>query len=264
LLELARHSAALAGKLLLNLFDQPRTKTAKGYRDFVTDADEASQRLIAANILASHPDHGFLAEEDDPDLPDSGPVIWIVDPLDGTTNYSRQQGNYCVSIAAAMPDPARDGRLTVIAGVIHDPIRSETFSASIHQPTELNGVGCTVSDASDLSTAVIALDTSRLPHLRRAAWQSVENLGKSIYTVRAIGTAALTLAWLACGRLDGYFHLSLSDWDAAAGAILIEGAGGKITALSGEKWNPGHSGCIASNGALHPLLMENIITGQGD
>lgn len=251
LVSMARETAEAAGKLLREKWRQPRTLTAKGFRDIVTDADIAAQRLITEQILAAFPNHGFLAEEEDASLAAAGEIIWIVDPVDGTTNYSRQIPDFSVSVAAAQP---QDAQLTVVAAAVYDPLRAELFWAGQGAGAWLNSIPLTVSTTNAVADAVIAVDWARQPEVRAQTLAALNKLAPEVRTVRAIGTAALALAWVAAGRLDGYLNIGLHAWDSAAAQLLISEAGGRVTDLVGHSWNPAQRACLASNGRLHPDL----------
>jgi myo-inositol-1(or 4)-monophosphatase len=222
----AEAAALEAGALIRRKLVEPRTVTSKGFRDLVTDADYAAQQHITALIRANFPEHGFLAEEEDAALPVAGSVLWIVDPLDGTSNYSRGIPNFCVSIAVA-------ANAQIVVGVIYDPMHEELFSAVRGQGCTLNGQPMTVSPTADLADAVVSLDWGRRYEVRQAALSALLRFAHHVRSVRAIGSAALTLAWVAAGRLDAYINFNLSAWDIAAGVLLIEEAGGTASDLSG-------------------------------
>ncbi|MCI0393723.1 MAG: inositol monophosphatase [Chloroflexi bacterium] len=268
LLETAQAAAAPAGEWLRQQWQQPRQVSNKGFRDWVTDADKASQAIITSLIRQRFPDHGFLTEEE-ASLPAHGPVVWIIDPVDGTSNYSRQQPNFCLSIATAMPrdlpgplsGPAPErpapaaGVYHVVAGVIYDPLRDEMFSAAAGHGSHLNDHPLQVSQIDNLGEAIVALDWSRHPEKRQLMLAALGHFAHHVHTIRALGSAALALAWLAAGRLDAYCHASLSAWDAAAGSLIIAEAGGQVTNAQGHPWSLDDGGCVASNGRLHASFL---------
>jgi len=262
---LARNVASEAGELLLHKWLQPRQVSNKGYRDFVTDADYAAQALITGNILDQYPEHGFLTEEDDPSLPERGPIIWIIDPVDGTTNYSRHIPTFCISVAAAeifYPDTADKSVSSsepmthrVLAAAIFDPFRNELFSASMGQGCTLNDRPMQVSPTNNMESAIVGLDWSRDYHRRQQMLDAVGRIVHRVQTVRATGSAALALAWIAAGRLDVYCNVALSAWDVAAAELLITEAGGQISNNTGGAWQLNQNGCLASNGQLHQEIL---------
>ena len=263
---LAREVASEAGELLLRKWLQPRQVSNKGYRDFVTDADYAAQALITGKILEQYPDHGFLTEEDDPSLPEHGPIIWIIDPVDGTSNYSRHIPAFCVSVAAAeiyYPDDQNKSLSSnepvthrVLAAAIFDPFRNELYSASLGQGCTLNNQPMQVSPTNSMESAIIGFDWSRDYQRRQQMLDAVGRIIHQVQTVRANGSAALALAWVAAGRLDAYCNLALSAWDVAAAELLISEAGGQLSNVAGGIWQlDQNNGCLASNRHIHQEIL---------
>jgi myo-inositol-1(or 4)-monophosphatase len=256
--DLAEQAALQAGELLRRKWDEPRQIDSKGYRDVVTDADYASQTIITELIKARFPEHGFLTEEDDPSLPEGGPVIWVIDPVDGTTNYSRQIPTYCISISAAAKQSSSESdvrRYVPVAGVIYDPMRDELFSADAGGPSTLNGRKLSVSKVNDIGEAVICMDWSRDFENRQAMLFAIDRFAQQARTIRATGSASLSLAWVAAGRIDVYFNYGVGPWDVAAAAVIISRAGGKVTNPAGETWSLADPGCVASNEVIHMPFM---------
>ncbi len=254
LLTFTQKTAVSAGKLAREKFNQPRTITNKGYRDFLTDADLAAQTHITTAIRAAFPEHGFLAEEEDSNLPTSGPVIWIIDPIDGTTNYSRQQPIYCVSIAA------RDASGQIVAGAIYDPMQDELFSAGLGCGSTLNGEPIRVSQESVLDNAIVGIDWSRHQERRQSVLDILHEFADQVHVVRAIGSAALAMAWVAAGRFDLYMNFSLMPWDVAAADLIIREAGGELGAPQGGPlvWSNIGMSCVVSNGRLHQPFLNTF------
>jgi myo-inositol-1(or 4)-monophosphatase len=267
-LQTAEEAARQAGALLRELVSQPRQLSQKGFRDLVTDADIAAQQLITRLIRDRFPEHGFIGEEDDPALPVTGPVLWVIDPVDGTSNFSRQQPNFSVSIAAAVPaaavlagelsSSARLAGTVVQAGVVYDPMRGELFSAAAGQGCSANGQKIRVSTVSDLAPAIVALDWGHSHKNRRTVLAALNRFAHEVHSIRAIGSAALALAWVAAGRLDGYVQYALGPWDAAAGSLLVREAGGIVTTLDGQPWTLADAGCLASNGLIQDSFGQLV------
>ena len=259
LLDAARHIAYKTGRLILQKWNQPRTIKSKGFRDLVTDTDIAAQKLITASIQAQFPDHGFLTEEDNSGLPISGPIIWVIDPIDGTTNFSRSVPTFCVSIGAV------SDKGDLLAGVVYDPMRDELFAAARNQGAWLHSHSSrqpiTVSQVDTFDDALFALDWSRQPDLRRLVLDVLVIMAPQVQDVRAIGSAALALCWLAAGRFDGYINMQLSPWDLAAACLIIQEAGGQISEPNGQPWHfsPLNSGVVTSNGRLHQQILEQVV-----
>jgi len=262
---LARNVASEAGELLLHKWLQPRQVSNKGYRDFVTDADYAAQALITGKILEQYAEHGFLTEEEDLSLPEHGPIIWIIDPVDGTTNYSHHIPTFCVSVAAAeifCPDTAIKSVSSnepvthrVLAAAIFDPFRNELYSASLGRGCTLNDRPMQVSSTNKLESAIVGLDWSRDYQRRQQMLDAVGRIIHQVQTVRATGSAALALAWIAAGRMDAYCNLALSAWDVAAAELLISEAGGRLSNIDGGTWQLNQNGCLASNSHIHQELL---------
>lgn len=256
----AEQAALKAGKLVHRKWNEPRQISQKGYRDFVTDSDFASQALIAGIVRDKFPDHGFLTEEDDPSLPVSGPVIWIVDPVDGTTNYSRQVPTYCISIAAAIRDQSTgtgQQAYKPVVGVIYDPMRDELFSATADSCSTLNGQEVSVSTIDNLGDAIISLDWSRDYGRRQTMLSVLSGCAHDVRTIRSTGSASLSLAWVAAGRVDVYFNFGVGPWDVAAAAVIIRQAGGIVTDMAGKTWSPSDVSCMAANKLIHaPFLAQ--------
>lgn len=264
LLEVAETTAVAAGKLARERWHEPRDISQKGFRDLVTDVDIAAQKAITKDILLRFPTHGFLTEEEDSGLPTEGPIIWIIDPIDGTTNYSRQQPNYSVSVAAAQRVTDENGRISYlpIAAAIYDPPRQELFSAAVGLSANLReGNGRTmplqVSHITAIPDSLLSLDWSGYNQHRKQILDWITTIGEQSFTLRAIGSAALALAWVAAGRLDGYYNLNVKPWDVAAAILLIEEAGDRLTDVQGKAygWQGNGGSCLASNGRIHQALI---------
>lgn len=249
LLETARLAAHEAGRLLRRDWQDPTPERQKGFRHWVTDADIALQETITTLIRERHPTHGFLAEEESSHLPAGGDTIWIIDPIDGTTNFSRGQPNFCISVAAASQGQPQ-------VGVIYDPLREELFSASRQDSARLNGDEIQVSDTNETSQGVIGFDWAHSQDDRQATLDSLQSVGHAVRSLRSIGSAALALAWVACGRLDAYWNWHLNAWDVAAGALIVEQSGGRCTDIEQRPLAVSAAArpCLATNRTLHSDL----------
>jgi myo-inositol-1(or 4)-monophosphatase len=252
LLECAVTTAVTAGQFIREQWQQPRQLRSKGFRDIVTDADVSAQKMITSGILGRFPDHGFLTEEDDSTLPTQGPIRWVIDPIDGTTNYSRQLPEFSISIAAV------DQEQSILVGVVYDPMRNELFRAARGQGALVNDRPIRVSEVAVLPDVLFALDWSRDETLRHFILTRLAAIAPQVFTIRAIGTAALAQAWIAAGRIDGYLNFSLSAWDVAAGSLLIQEAGGQVSDSWGRplQWQDTSHGLLATNGRIHPAMLE--------
>ena len=228
-LGLAVDVAREAGELLLGRFGGPAGGVASksSTTDMVSDADRDSEALIVERILAARPDDGILGEERGERQGSSG-VRWVVDPLDGTTNFLYGVPQWCVSIAV-------EGGDGVIAGVVHDACRRETFAAARGSGATLNGEPIRVNEHADLSSALVATGFGYDAGERDAQGRLVARLLPQVRDVRRFGAAALDLAWVACGRVDAYYEgyeAPMNDWDVAAGLLLTREAGGSTAVLS--------------------------------
>jgi len=198
----------------------------KARHDYVSEVDRACEAAIVKEIRRFHPDHAFLGEEGG--AQGEGDTVWIIDPLDGTSNYLHGFPHFAVSIAQRV-----NGR--VEHGVIYDPLRDELFTASRGKGAFLNSQRIRVSERKTLENAILA---TAFPFRERGAMPVYTKIFSSVFRkvedIRRTGAAALDLAWTACGRLDGYFEIGVKPWDVAAGALLVREAGGVVTDLAGE------------------------------
>ncbi len=226
----------------------------KGRADLVTEADVGSQRAIQSYLLELFPDHRFLGEEGteakDRAGPDDPPT-WIVDPLDGTTNYVHDLPLYCVSIGLQVA-----GELVV--GVVLDPARNELFAAAKGHGAWLGARRLQTTPTSDLERALLA--TGFPPDLRGQEnsldwWRYFSFRAQSL---RRTGSTAINLAYLAAGRFDGYYAFDNHVWDVAGGVVLVREAGGIVTDVDGTPFDPYTPDGLASNGPLHPVLVEAL------
>jgi myo-inositol-1(or 4)-monophosphatase len=228
----------------------------KGRADLVTEADVASQQAVREELLGRFPDHGFLGEEGDrrpPPGPDSPPT-WIVDPLDGTTNYVHDCPMYCVSVGLEV-----GGELVV--GVVYDPRQDEMFAAAKGLGATLNGQPLRTSATPDLESALLStgFPADIRGHEVQLDW--FRYFSFKAQSLRRTGSTALNLAYVAAGRFDGYWGFSNNAWDVAGGVVLIREAGGVITALDGGVYDHHAGPCLASNGALHSALVAAMKDG---
>lgn len=229
----------------------------KGPSDFVSKADMRAERTLYDELLAARPGWGFVMEEagtieGDPDKP-----RWIVDPLDGTSNFLHAIPHFAVSVAAQEPKLNGSGWGDVIAGVVYQPITDETFWAEKTRGAWLHDGRLRVSARSRLSDALIATGIPFQGAGNPAEWTAIYNaLGPQTAGIRRYGAASLDLAWLAAGRFDGFWESGLRDWDTAAGGLIVREAGGFISDFRGRS-RPIHSDqVLAANDALHSKLHK--------
>lgn len=241
--------ACNAGALLKKKFNKTHKIQYKSDINIVTEADKMSESLIIKSIRREFPDHGILSEES-PAITGAGEMRWIVDPLDGTTNYAHGYPVFCVSIALE-----KDGE--VVLGVIYDPMREDLFSAVRGKGAYLNGKKLAVSSIGDISRSLLA---TGFPYdIRESRENNLDYFNRMAVNVQAIrraGAAALDLAYLAAGRFDGFWELKLKPWDTAAGCLMVEEAGGRVSDLAGKKWNISSPSILVSNGLIHKKMIN--------
>lgn len=217
--------------------------------DLVTQADTLVEKKIIEIISKEFPSHSFLAEESGEAARESD-YLWIVDPIDGTVNYAHRFPQFCCSIGLYLKGEA-------LVGVVYDPCRDELFTAQKGQGAFLNGKKISVSKIDTLTKALLA---TGFPALKGDLLQkNLEYfrlfLGKC-QAIRRPGSAALDLCYVACGRIDGFWELGLSPWDTAAGALMVQEAGGMITNLDNDSFDLNIKGVIATNGLLHQSIKD--------
>jgi myo-inositol-1(or 4)-monophosphatase len=254
-LNFAIETAREAGNLLVQKLGVAKIST-KGDINLVTEADIAAENLIIERIRSHYPQHGILAEE-------SGEAVlvggkrsewkWIIDPLDGTTNYAHGYPCFCVSIALE-----RAGELEV--GVVFDPMRDEMFAAERGQGATLNDRKIRVSAVEELSQAMLCTGFPYNVRERPDFAREFTNFTMNAQAVRRDGSAALDLAYVACGRFDGFWEDGLSPWDIAAGALLISEARGRITNFNDQKLDIYNEQVLASNVLIHDAMMHVLRT----
>jgi myo-inositol-1(or 4)-monophosphatase len=246
--------AARLGAAILEHWRAKFSVREKGRSDLVTDADLGSQKAIREYLTRRFPEHGFVGEEEGGSKtqpPPGAPPTWIVDPLDGTTNYVHDIPAYCVSIGLQI-----DGEIVV--GAIFDPRQNELFAAAKGSGATLNGKSLHTSTSPRLADAV--LSTGFPPDLRgqeRALdwWRHFAFITRSL---RRTGSTALNLAYVAAGRYDGYWGFDNHAWDVAAGVVLVREAGGMVTRVDGSPFDAFMPDGLASNGPLHAVLLEKL------
>jgi myo-inositol-1(or 4)-monophosphatase len=247
-IEAALSAAREAGEVLREGFGWQHSVSYKGEVDLVTEVDEQAERVIKEILLGAFPSYEMLAEESGRSSGQED-ARWIVDPLDGTTNYAHGLPIFCVSIALE-----RAGE--VIVGVVHDPMREETYLAQRGGGATLNGEPIRVSDTDEPIQALIA---TGFPYDRAEMPEALELFGRFAAITRGmrrLGSTALDLCYVAAGRLDGYYERGIWAWDIAAGGLILEEAGGKVTDYRGAGLNLEGRQIVASNGYLHSAMME--------
>lgn len=245
--------ARQAGRILSDGYEKDIQVSYKGVIDLVTEIDHASEAYLIGEINRLFPGHGILAEESG--LSDENVEhMWFIDPLDGTVNYAHGVPMFCVSIAYA-----HKGQVTL--GAIYDPSRDELFTAERGQGAWLNGKRrLQVAQASELARSLLVTgfpyDTW---HAKRNNFDYFVKFAKMTQGVRRLGSAAIDLCYLAAGRFDGYWEISLKPWDIAAGGLICEEAGAKVTSIDGDPdyIHPPQS-ILAANPTIHALMLEQL------
>ena len=245
----AAELARAAGAILREGYGRIHAPERKGRIDLVTDFDRRSEALLLGELKRRFPDHGILAEESG-SHPAPGAVRWIVDPLDGTTNFAHNYPFFAVSIAAESA-----GRL--LAGAIFDPVRDELFSAAAGGGATLNGAPLRVSSIERIEDALLVTgfpyDVRERPEASLVPFRSFLTRAQG---VRRDGSAALNLCYLAAGRFDGFWERGLSPWDMAAGVVIVREAGGRVTDFDGSEFELASRRMLASNGPLHAAMSD--------
>jgi myo-inositol-1(or 4)-monophosphatase len=250
LLDLAISAARQAADLLLEGLGWPRTtvETKSTATDMVSEMDRASERLIVSRLLAARPRDGLVGEEGSASPGTSG-VRWVIDPLDGTTNYLYGHPGWAVSIAA-------EDDAGVVAGVVMDPMHGDTFTATRGEGARRNGQAIACSPLDDVSTALVATGFGYAAGRRRAQAEVLVALLPRIRDIRRMGAASVDLCSVACGRVDAYYERGLQWWDLAAGRLVASEAGALVSAIDGAPAGPDAGSIVAAGPGLFTTLRE--------
>ena len=252
-LEFAVELARAAGDILKHYAKREKFVELKGRANLVTAADKESEALIIDAIRRRYPDHSILAEESGTvsgQPGESGPGKWIIDPLDGTTNFAHQYPFYCVSIGFE-----RNGRIE--CGAVFDPVRNEMFSGAVGLGSFVNGERLSVSDVTRLADGLLM--TGFPYNMRERIDLHVGQFRAFLLESQAVrrgGSAALDLCYVAAGRCDGFWELNLHPWDTAAGLVILQEAGGRISDFRGNPFSIYMKEIVASNGKIHDEMVE--------
>jgi myo-inositol-1(or 4)-monophosphatase len=250
-LEVAVEAAHLAGSYQRYRFTSVLEINMKGDKDLVTEVDKESERLIVSHLLRSFPTHNIVAEEGEYPQGDS-PFRWIIDPVDGTTNFAHGFPWFCVSIGLECAG-------NLVAGVIYNPVYDELFTATFGGGAFLNGRRLHVSTRSPLQNSLLGTgfpyDCASDPANNFADFIHFQKAARGI---RRAGAAALDLAYVAAGRLDGFWELKLKPWDMAAGVLMVREAGGSVTAFDGSAFDIYKNRIVASNGLIHDEMTARL------
>jgi myo-inositol-1(or 4)-monophosphatase len=254
-LAIAIRAARESGKIQLEWLGKEKRVEFKGEINLVTEVDRICERRIVEIIKEAFPEHNILTEET-PMPAGSSPYRWIIDPLDGTTNYAHGYLFFCTSVALEL-------ERKIVVGAIYDPLLDELFTAQQGQGAFLNGERITVSETGLLTEALIC---TGFPYdLRESPENNVDHFNNFIMEAQAVrrdGAAALDLCYVAVGRFDGFWELKLYPWDVAAGKLIIEEAGGVVTDFSGGPLDIHGQETLASNGRIHEEMVGVLQKGS--
>ncbi len=254
----AAEIAREGGALLMQYFAQSVAIEYKGDADLVTIADRTSEKLLVERIHAAWPHHDILGEEGTSTKSGSD-YRWYVDPLDGTTNFAHGYPVFCVSLGL-------EYRGELIAGVVYDPTRDELFAAEKGKGATLNGKPIHVSKTAKLAESILATGFPSHKRHKNPNIHFYHQLTLRSHGVRRAGSAALDLAYVACGRFDGFWEFNLNPWDTSAGVVVVREAGGVVGNFSGGPFDISSREVLASNGLIHEELLKNfqeIFAGRG-
>lgn len=254
-MQAAQGAALEAGQMLRQGMNKGREISFKGTVDLVTNFDNKAQEMIFDRLSRSFPDHGFLAEEG-LSRKEIGEFRWIIDPLDGTTNYAHRVPIFCVSIGLEF-----QGR--IILGVVYDPMQEEMFQALDGEGAYLDGNRIRVSTENDLGKSLLATGFPydiRVSPVNNAV--HFNNFLTRVQAIRRCGSAALDLCYVACGRFDGFWELKLHPWDMAAGGLVVKEAGGRLSDFDGGEFSLYKSEALATNGLIHESMLQVLQMGK--
>jgi len=250
MLETAIRAAREAGAVLRREYRRPHEVSVKGLRDIRTEVDLAAERVAVEVVRGAYPDAKIMSEESYTrwQAYDEAPA-WFIDPLDGTTNFSRGLPMFSVSIGVAKGDVLQ-------CGAVYDPLLDQLFWAERGRGAYLNDARLQVSDRSVLMEALATLDWPRDQQMREISARFLARLAPQVDAVRSRGSAALGLCAVAAGWADIYFQYTLGPWDVAAGVLIVEEAGGRVTDLHGRPYRLDEPGWLATNGRVHDAVLE--------
>ena len=249
-LEVASQVATEAGKFLLANFSSKRQVKHKSKGNLVTDADILSEKFILEFLHKEYPDFSVLSEESNSSATISG-CAWIVDPLDGTNNYTFGIPFFCVNIALVRDED-------ILLGITYDPVRKELFHAWKGRGAYLNNSPLRVSEESSLQSSLVGFDLGYSHERGEEMLNIVNRLWGGVHCIRAMGSSSLGLAYVACGRVSLYFHRYLFPWDIASGLLLVREAGGEVTDWQGRPASFRDTGLVASNNELRREFLEQF------
>ena len=249
-IDIACEAARKAGEVLRAHFREERQVRYKGRANIVTDVDLKAEKAIVSLLQTEYPDHNIISEESDP-INTGSAFTWILDPLDGTNNYSFGIPFFSTVIAFK-------NSVDVMVGMVYDPLRDELFAAEKGKGARLNGNGISVTQKTKVQDSLIGLDLGYVEENGRRLLKFIAGLWPKMYAFRIMGSAALGMAYASCGRLDLYFHALVYPWELACGQLLVTEAGGVVSDWEGQPVSDGESSIIASNKAIHAGFLRMI------
>lgn len=250
MLDIAVRAAREAGQVLAALYTRPHEIHVKGLRDILTEADLAAEQAALGVIRSSCPDAFIVSEETHTqwDAHSEHPM-WFIDPLDGTTNFARGLPMFSVSVGLAVKGQVK-------CGAVYDPLLDHLYCAERGQGAYLNNRRLTVSNRAKLDECLILLDWPRQQTAREQSARFLRRLAPKVDAVRSRGSAALGLCHVAEGSAEVYYQYTLGPWDVAAGIVIVEEAGGKVTNLHGQPYSLDQPDWLATNGLVHQAIIE--------
>ena len=248
-LEVAEETAREAAKVLLENLGKVKEIEFKAKNSLVTEVDKLSEKIIISNIKKNFPTHDIFAEESGKDLSDSD-YLWLIDPIDGTTNYAHAYPFFSISIALEVKGE-------VIAGMVYDPVKDEMFTAEKGKGAFLNGEPISVSKSDEINHSHLC--TGFMHEVEWMVEANIRHFGNFIRRARAVrrdGSAALDLCYVACGRFDGFWELGLNPWDTAAAVLIVKESGGHLCKFNGDAYSIYDKEILATNSIIDEQMME--------
>jgi myo-inositol-1(or 4)-monophosphatase len=255
-LEVAEETAREAAQVLLENLGKVKEIEFKAKNSLVTEVDKLSEKIIISNIKKSFPDHDIFAEESGKDLSDSD-YLWLIDPIDGTTNYAHAYPFFSISIALEVKGE-------VIAGLVYDPVKDEMFTAEKGKGAFLNGETISVSKSDEIKHSHVC--TGFMHEVEWMVEANIRHFGNFIRRARAVrrdGSAALDLCYVACGRFDGFWELGLNPWDTAAAVLIVKEAGGHVSKFTGDEYSIYDKEILATNSIIDDQMIEILALKEG-
>ncbi len=247
-LEVSIDAAQRAGQIIRERFLTEKEISFKGRADIVTDVDLAAEKVILDLVREEYPQFSILSEESNP-IETGSPYTWVIDPIDGTRNFAEGIPHFCVVVALAKGSD-------MVVGVTYDPIKEETFTAELGRGAFLNGASISVSERQEIPNCVLGFDLGYVDQKAGTALDMIRFLWPGFQTMRLMGSSALGMAYAAAGRIDLYFHHSLSPWDSASGLLLAREAGGNVVDRQGNDANLFTPSVIVSSPHLIGRFLE--------